>query len=90
MENNKIEIICNILSIVIDAIDMNDWDLKLLKKKKYRARLVHVFKNWKLLFKNIYKNTLGWKIMLKCVKYYLKTENGCLKIQTIHPHNDYV
>ena len=33
MKYNKIEIICNILSIVIDAIDMNEWDLKLKKKK---------------------------------------------------------
>ena len=47
-----------------------------------RARLVCVFKNWKLLFKNIYGNTCGWKSVLKCC---LKTENGCLKTQTKHP-----
>ena len=41
-------------------------------------RLVHVFKNWKLLFENIYKNMCGWKNALKCVKY-------CLKTQTKHP-----
>ena len=50
-----------------------------------RIRLVYVFKNWKLLFKNICENTCGWKSTLKCVKYCLKTENGCLKILTKHP-----
>ena len=53
--------------------------------KKISARLVCVFKNWKLLSKNICGNTCGWKSVLKCVKYCLKTENGCLKIQTKHP-----
>ena len=52
-----------------------------------RARLVHVFKNWKLLFENICGNTCGWKNVLKCVKCCLKTENGCLKTQTKHPPN---
>ena len=47
--------------------------------KIYRARLVCVFKNWKLLFKNICGNTCGWKSALKCVKCCLKTENCCLK-----------
>ena len=51
-----------------------------------RALLVHVFKNWKLLFKNICGNTCGWKSVLKYVKCCLKTENGCLKIQTKHPY----
>ena len=41
--------------------------------------------NWKLLFKNIFENTCGWKNVLKCVKCCLKTENGCLKTQTKHP-----
>ena len=50
-----------------------------------KARLVCVFKNWKLLFKNIYGNTCGWKSVLKYVKCCLKTENGCLKTQTKHP-----
>ena len=50
-----------------------------------RARLVHVFKNWKLLFENICRNPCGWKSALKCVKCCLKTENGCLKTQTKHP-----
>ena len=27
----------------------------------------------------------GWKSILKYVKYYLKTENNCLKTQTKHP-----
>ena len=49
------------------------------------ACLVHVFKNWKLLFENICKNTCGWKSTLKCINCYLKTENNCLKIQTKHP-----
>ena len=49
-----------------------------------RVRLVHVFKNWKLLFENICGNTCGWKSVLKCVKCCLKTENGCLKTQTKH------
>ena len=34
------------------------------------------------MFENIYENTCGWKSALKYMKYYLKTENGCLKIQT--------
>ena len=42
-----------------------------------RARLVCVFKNWKLLFKKICGNTCGWKSVLKCVKCCLKTENCC-------------
>ena len=53
--------------------------------KTLRARLVYVFKNWKLLFENICGNTYGWKSALKCVKCCLKTENGCLKLQTKHP-----
>ena len=56
-----------------------------LKNGTLRARLVCVFKNWKLLFKKIYGNTCGWKSMLKCVKCCLKTENCCLKTQTKHP-----
>ena len=32
-------------------------------------------------------NTCGWKSVLKCVKCYLKTENGCLKSQTKHPQS---
>ena len=55
------------------------------EKKEVRARLVCVFKNWKLLFKNICENTCGWKNTLKCMKYCLKTENGCLETQTKHP-----
>ena len=55
------------------------------KRVVVRARLVCVFKNWKLLFKNIYGNTCGWKNVLKCVKCCLKTENSCLKTQTKHP-----
>ena len=54
---------------------------------KRRVCLVYVFKNWKLLFKNIYGNTCGWKSALKYVKCCLKTENGCLKILTKHPKN---
>ena len=38
-----------------------------------------------MLFENIYENTYGWKSIWKCVKYCLKTENSCLKIQTKHP-----
>ena len=52
---------------------------------KLMVRLIHVFKNWKLLFKNICGNTCGWKSVWKCVKCYLKTENNCLKTQTKHP-----
>ena len=47
--------------------------------------MVCVFKNWKLLFKKICKNTYGWKNILKYVKYYLKIKNNCLKTQTKHP-----
>ena len=53
----------------------------------FRARLVHVFKNWKLLFENFCGNTCGWKSVLKYVKYCLKTENCCLKTLTKHPLN---
>ena len=51
----------------------------------FRARLVHVFKNWKLLFENFCGNTCGWKSVLKYVKCCLKTENCCLKTLTKHP-----
>ena len=54
---------------------------------EWLARLVHVFKNWKLLFENIFGNTCGWKSALKYVKCCLKTENCCLKSQTKHPLN---
>ena len=47
-------------------------------------RLVHVFKNLKLLFENICKNTCGCKNALKYVKCDLKTEKCCLKTQTKH------
>ena len=46
-----------------------------------RIRLVHVFKNWKLLFENIYENTCRWRCVWECVKCCLKTENGYLKTQ---------
>ena len=62
--------------------------LRLNTKEKWKlfwARLVHMFKNWKLLFENICGNTCGWKSVLKCVKCCLKTEDGCLKTQTKHP-----
>ena len=68
-----------------------NWYLNLIikdinnERKRLRARLVYVFKNLKLLFKNICENTYEWKSVLKCVKYYLKTENGWLNIQTKHP-----
>ena len=59
-----------------------------LHTKILRACLVHVFKNWKLLFENICENTCGWKSALKYVKCCLKTENCCLKIQTKRPLNN--
>ena len=59
--------------------------MKLVDVKKLGARLVYVFKNWKLLFKNICRNTCGWKSALKCVKCCLKTKNCCLKSQIKHP-----
>ena len=34
---------------------------KLEKFEMLGARLVDVFKNWKLLFENICENTYGWK-----------------------------
>ena len=48
------------------------------------VRLVRGFKNWKLLFKNIYRNMCGWKSVLKCVKCCLKIKNSWLKTQTKH------
>ena len=54
---------------------------------KFRVHLIHVFKNKKLLFKNICENTCRWKNMLKYINYHLKTENGWLKTQTKHPLN---
>ena len=57
----------------------------MISPEKPRARLVHVFKNWKLLFENIYENTCEWKNALKWIKCCLKTKNGCLKTQTKHP-----
>ena len=59
--------------------------LSILLFRILRARLVHVFKNWKLLFKNFCGNTCGWKSVLKNVKCCLKTENYCLKTLTKHP-----
>ena len=56
-----------------------------LSKRALKARLVCMFKNWKLLFKKICGNTCGWKSVLKCVKYCLKTENDFLKTQIKHP-----
>ena len=53
--------------------------------QEFKARLVYVFKNWKLLFKNFCGNTCGWKSVLKYVKCCLKTENCCLKTLTKHP-----
>ena len=53
-----------------------------------RARLVYVFKNWKLLFKNFCRNTCRWKSVWKYVKYCLKIENCCLETLTKHPPND--
>ena len=44
--------------------------------------MVHVFKNWKLLFKNFCGNTYGWKNVWKYTKCCLKTENCCLEILT--------
>ena len=55
------------------------------KKKGIRVRLVHVFKNWKLLFKKFCGNTSEWKSLWKYVKCYLKTENCCLETFTKHP-----
>ena len=54
---------------------------------RLRVRLVCMFKNWKLLFKNICENTCGWKSVLKCVKCCLKIKNCCLKTQTKHHLN---
>ena len=60
-----------------------------LPSTTFQAGLVHVFKNWKLLFENIYRNTCRWKSALKYVKCYLKTENDCLKTQTKHPPHSF-
>ena len=46
--------------------------------------MVHVFKNWKLLFKNFCRNTCGWNSMWKYVKCCLKTKNCCLETLTKH------
>ena len=64
------------------------WPISFKTLFRFTACLVHVFKNWKLLFENICKNTCGWKSALKYMKCCLKTENGCLKIQTKHPLNN--
>ena len=54
-------------------------------KQILRVRLVHVFKNWKLLFKIFYRNTCRWKSVWTYVKYCLKTENYYLETLTKHP-----
>ena len=69
--------------IVRNFINKTSWNSQ--RKRRPRARLVHVFKKWKLLFENFCENTCGWKSALKCVKCCLKTENGCLKTSTKHP-----
>ena len=51
----------------------------------FRACLVHMCKNQKLLFKKFCENTCGWKSVWKYVKCCLKTENCCLEILTKHP-----
>ena len=57
----------------------------LFNESRFMTRLVCMFKNWKLLFKNIFENMCGWKSMLKYIKCCLKTENSCLKTQIKHP-----
>ena len=52
---------------------------KTLQMQWPRARLVYVFKNWKLLFENFCGNMCGWKSVCKCVKCCLKTKNGVWK-----------
>ena len=63
------------------------WRLPMILVVRLRARLVHVFKKWKLLFENICENTCEWKSVWECVKCCLKTKNCYLKIQTKHPLN---
>ena len=63
----------------------DEFHVKLNEFNMFRARLVHMFKNWKLLFENTCENTCGWKSIWKYVECCLKTKNGCLKIQTKHP-----
>ena len=53
--------------------------------KCLRVCLVHVFKNWKLLFKNFCENTCGWNSVWKYVKCCLKTKNCCLETLAKHP-----
>ena len=59
-----------------------------LAREEFKAHLIHVFKNWKLLFENICENMCEWKNVWKYVKYCLKTKNYCLKIQIKHPFNN--
>ena len=75
-----------VLFIVLFLFLFFQWLIYLYLHCKRRI-WIPVFKNWKLLFKNIYGNTCGWKSALKYVKCCLKTENGCLKILTKHPKN---
>ena len=58
---------------------------KMVFRRERESCLKCVFKNWKLLFKNIYKNTYEWKNVLKYVNYCLKTKNNYLKTQTNRP-----
>ena len=62
MKYNKIEIICNILSIVIDAIDMNEWDLKLKKKKNTGPILYMCLKTENGCLKTFIKIRVGEKL----------------------------
>ena len=81
-----LNIVLSVSHVVAHVLFKNIWRAEhAIYAQTLRGRLVCVFKNWKLQFKNIYGNTCEWKSVLKCVKCCLKTENDCLKIQTKHP-----
>ena len=69
----------------------NEWlcDLRLPKKRKEKENAWPILYTYQPLVPVWYmclKTTFSrWKSVWKCVKYYLKTENGCLKIQTKYP-----
>lgn len=73
---------CFTLGCPARAATINQMLLLLLFYRHSRGQIVNIFKNWKWLFENIYKNVCKSKNAWKYIKYCLKTENCCLKSYT--------
>ena len=76
---NKNSVYATPFKVIVHVVRANFVDLRkfqwltTVRKEPFypiqpRTRLVYVFKNWKLLFKNIFRNTYRWKSVWKYVK----------------------